>query len=155
MTLEECKILHQRMWDYIKEVDVNWKDSFRDSRAERHRIKEDFLKNKVFNDMYLLNNCALCEYARQQSLISDPMICASRIDMICEHCPVVWGTENILDYGFCEGYPRFPIRDKATGKVTLWEDKSMLDWRYSDPTRIRDIPFKDELENLELKGGES
>lgn len=154
MTLEECKILHRRMWDYIREIDVDWKDAFRDVRAERNRVKRDFMADKVFNNIYLLNHCALCEYARQQYILNENPL-TSRRDTICYYCPAVWGTENILKNGFCEGYNFFPIRNKLTGKVTRWSDKSMVDWGYSDPVRIRDIPFKDELENLELKGGES
>ena len=155
MTLEECKILHQRMWDYIVESDLDWGDEFQDGRAERNKLKFDFLSKIKDSDLYCLNNCVLCEYARKQYILKEkPFPGRFDSDSICCYCPAVWGTENILKNGFCEGYLCFPIRDKVTGNVTRWKDKSMVDWGYSDPARIRDIPFKDELENLEVKGGE-
>lgn len=64
LTLEDTKILHKKMWEYVKNH-YNDNYAYLSDPAKRHTLKKDFCNKFGLN---LPNNCFLCEYALQQCL---------------------------------------------------------------------------------------
>lgn len=117
LTLEEAKEKHRKMWDYIS------KQSDNKGLNSRYRLKEEFL---VISGDNMWNDCYLCQYAREQTHVNDHM---------CEYCPVLWGSENIMGRGYCE-----------CANYDDFDPNKMIDWVESAPEKVRDVPFKDEVE---------
>lgn len=112
MTLDECKKIHKDMWEFVKE------------QENLTHIGRDYLKKRycVENDLHLLNNCALCSYAKQKALEQDNYVYSK----LCKYCPAIWGTENICHSFYCES--------------------EHLNWMDSPCDDIIGIKWKDEVE---------
>lgn len=109
LTKERAIELHRDMWNWIaSELNKN-------PDAEVHNLKNKYIKTnpdihkyQEYNDNEDLvhNNCFCCEYAVQQA---NPRIFANDFDFwkefntdFCEHCPLIWGTEDNTEDFFCE-----------------------------------------------------
>ena len=109
LTKERAIELHRDMWNWIaSELNKN-------PDAEVHNLKNQYIKTnsdihkyQEYNDNEDLvhNNCFCCEYAVQQA---NPRIFANDFDFwkefntdFCEHCPLIWGTEDNTEDFFCE-----------------------------------------------------
>lgn len=120
LTLDECKRLHRDMWDYISNQHNNV------GIRDRNELKASFISNNDGNRM-VANHCYLCQYAAEQAK-------AKGYNRICKYCPALWGSENFTKNGYCE----FSYFDEFDSDI-------MIDWIESDPAKVRDVPFKDEV----------
>lgn len=121
LTLEEAKENHRKMWDYISNQNNN------DGIGNRNELKASFISNNDGNS-FVVNHCYLCQYAAEQAKTKG-------YNEMCKYCPALWGSENFLKNGYCE--------------CSYFEDEfdqdTMIDWIDSDPEKVRDVPFKDEV----------
>ena len=86
LTREEALKLHREMWtDMLRDVGEN------PSLGERVNYKLEWCV-KRFPDVYILNNCFLCEYDSQLD------------DFDCKLCPIDWGMDG-EKMGDCEKGP--------------------------------------------------
>lgn len=124
LTLEEVKEKHRKMWDYISKQCNN------DGVKNRTELKASFISNNDGNT-FVLNHCYLCQYASERSVTDR----SSNAYNMCEFCPALWGSENFLKSGYCESSCSYYEFDQDT----------MIDWIQTDPAKVRDVPFKDEV----------
>ena len=124
LTLEEVKEKHRKMWDYISKQYDNV------GLRNRNELKASFISNNDGN-MFMANHCYLCQYAAEQAK-------AKGDNEMCKYCPALWGSENLTDRGYCEFYCFADDVDSTT----------LIDWIRSDPEKVRDVPFKDEVRKV-------
>lgn len=113
MTFEECKKLHKDMWEFVKKQENL-------THGGRGYLKKRYC---VENGLHLLNNCALCSYAKQKALEQDDYVYSK----MCKYCPAIWGTENIYHSFYCES-----------------DEDEHLNWMNSPCDNIIEIKWKGE-----------
>lgn len=123
MTLEDCKRIHRDMWNYIASAEE------RNNNLSRKYLKGDFFSR---SHIYLVNDCALCQYALEQYNENNKCIILGVSPDVCEFCPALWGTEGEKHGYYCER--------------EFDESFRSIDWRHSTAVDIRDITWKDEVE---------
>lgn len=124
LTLEEVKEKHRKMWDYISNQSNN------DGMGNRDKLKALFISNNDDN-RFVVNHCYICQYAAEQAK-------AKGYNEMCKYCPALWGSENFTNRGYCE----FSCFDD-------FNSFTMIDWIRSDPEKVRDVPFKDEVRKVD------
>lgn len=121
LTLEDAKIIHKKMWEYVKNHYNDCDYAYLSNHVKRYELKKDFCNE---HKLELTNNCILCEYALQQCIKNG----VSETYM-CHYCPAIWGTERNLKNYFCD---------------TLNSD--VLCWQFGNLDDIINIKWKDEEE---------
>ena len=122
MTLEDCKRIHRDMWNYIAGAEE------RNNNLRRKYLKDDFCSR---SRSFLINGCALCQYALERYNAYNNCTIFNVSSDVCEFCPALWGTEREKYGYYCESEVDGP--------------SDRIDWRHSKAVDIRDIKWKDEV----------
>lgn len=110
------KKIHKDMWAYIES---NEKVGRINCRAI---LKAEWCRKN--DKSYFLHHCALCEYAKEQSILL-----GLREWNRCKACPAIWSDSSTKHNPGC-----------------LCELGPGLNWLTSNPALIKDIKFKDDIE---------
>ena len=122
MTLEDCKRIHRDMWNYIAGAEE------RNNNLRRKYLKDHFCSR---SRSFLINGCALCQYALERYNAYNNCTIFNVSSDVCEFCPALWGTEREKYGYYCESEVDGP--------------SDRIDWRHSKAVDIRDIKWKDEV----------
>lgn len=123
LTKEQALQLHKEMWLEMakcKDVTVSGINDLRNYNSlsveqnNRYWFKSNYMNG---NNLDILNNCFLCEYAYQE------MERNGCIDNYCKFCPVNWESKD---------------------KEFMCESDSGIDWRYSNILDIANIKLREE-----------